>query len=83
VAGIANGHNPMHKGKKMEPGTLDLEGLPEPIARGLQVVAEMARKILRQPKQAGETAPELPRWRLGVIGALSRDEIYDDYGGRC
>jgi len=67
----------------MKPGTLDLEGLPEPIARGLQAVAEMAGKILRQPKQAGGTAPELPRWRFGAIGALSRGEIYDEYGGRC
>ena len=31
----------------MGPSTLDLEGLPEPIARGLQAVAEMARLNMR------------------------------------
>jgi len=67
----------------MEPGTLDLGGLPEPIARGLEVVAAMARRMIQRPKETGGTAPELPLWPLGVIGALSRDEIYDDYQYRC
>ena len=67
----------------MEPRTLDLRGLPEPIARGLEVVAEMARKMVKRSKETGGTAPELPLWPLGVSGALGRDEIYDDYQCRC
>jgi len=58
--------------------TLDLEGLPEPIARGLEVVAEMSRKlfVLQKSEHGASTALELPHWPLGVIGTLTREEIY-------
>jgi hypothetical protein len=67
----------------MEHRTLDLEGLPEPIARGLEVVADMARKMAaaREEKPSGEK-PDLPAWPLGVIGTVSREEIYSDYDSR-
>jgi len=67
----------------MQPKTLDLEGIPEPIARALEVVAQMARTIAERPQPEGIVGRELPVWPLGVIGALSRDEIYDDYQCRC
>ena len=58
---------------------LNVEGLPEPIVRGLEVIVEMARKL------AGKQALPQPRERvkLGVrkgtvYGKLTREEIYDD-----
>jgi hypothetical protein len=57
---------------------LNVEGLPEPIVRGLEVIVEMARKL------AGKKAPPPRRERvkLGVrrgtvYGTLTRKEIYD------
>ena len=58
---------------------LNIEGLPEPIVRSLEIVVEMARTL------AGKRV--LPsrreRVKLGVrkgtvYGKLTREEIYDD-----
>ena len=57
---------------------LSLEGLPEPIARGLEVVADIARKVAQREGTAAAAAPGLPVWLLGVIGGLSREEAYDE-----
>jgi len=68
----------------MENRTLDLGGLPEPIARGLEVVAAMARQMATpQEEKPTGLLPELPAWPLGVIGPLDREEIYSDYSCRC
>jgi hypothetical protein len=67
----------------MENRTLDLAGLPEPIARGLEVVAEIARKIAAtQAEKPTGQLPNLPTWPLGVIGTLDREEIYSEYDCR-
>ena len=58
--------------------TLDLKGIPEPVARGLEVVAEMARQI------AGTRAKPKRRKRVKltpvkggkVLTPLTRDYIY-------
>jgi len=61
---------------------INLEGLPEPIARGLEVVAEMARKMaVLQGKPAAPVA-DLPAWPLGVMGNLTREEMYGECGFR-
>jgi len=62
----------------VESKVLNLEGIPEPIARALEVVAELARQMARRPKEQTRTAPELPVWTLGVIGPLDRDAVYDE-----
>ncbi len=67
----------------MDTRTLDLGGLPEPIARGLEVVAEMARHMSHVSEPIDDAAPELPVWPLGVVGDLTRESIYDDYQCRC
>jgi hypothetical protein len=73
----------LSKGRlQMGTRTLDLGGLPEPIARALEVVAEMARKMGGQQGGPSDKAPELPVWPLGVIGTLSREEMYRDYACR-
>jgi len=84
VRGVSPGFEPNEGRLSMESRTLDLGGLPEPIARGLEVVAEMARTMAPTPeeKPAGRL-PELPEWPLGVIGPLGREEIYSDYNCRC
>ncbi len=73
------------KGLNMHTRTLDLGGIPEPIARGLEVVAEMARHTTQAPTKMGAIAPVLPVWPLGVVGDLTRAEIYDDdaHESRC
>jgi hypothetical protein len=58
--------------------SIDLEGLPEPQARAIAAQVEFLRRAARA-KGAAKTPPrELPVWRLGVIGSLTREEIYDD-----
>jgi broad specificity phosphatase PhoE len=63
----------------METKALELEGLPEPIARALEAVAEIARKIAGQQGGPAEKAPELPELHLGAVGSLTREEICGDY----
>jgi len=67
----------------MEPQTLDLGGLPEPIARGLEAVVQMARNLSQRPEYTSDPPPQLPRWPLGTLSPLSREQIYDDYQYRC
>jgi hypothetical protein len=60
---------------------IELDGLPAPIARGLEVVAEMARVLAGKPTacvQSEQSTRLSPR--KGVVhGSLSREEIYDEY----
>jgi hypothetical protein len=59
---------------------LDLKGLPEPVARGLEVVAEMARRLSgteKRPKR--RTRVKLTPVKGGkVLTSLSREDIYAD-----
>lgn len=62
--------------------TIDVSDLPEPYVRAVKAVVETFRRQLANRGEKGErpTGPpvELPRWRLGVVGNLTREEIYDD-----
>lgn len=55
---------------------INVEGLPEPVARAVQAMIQALREQLAKdrPKEPGE----LPVWRGTVIGSLTREEIYDD-----
>lgn len=58
---------------------LNVEGLPEPIGRGLEVIVEMARTLAGQKP----SVPRRERVTLGVrkgmvYGTLTREDIYDD-----
>jgi hypothetical protein len=66
----------------MDAKILDLDGIPEPIARALEVVAEMARTLSVQQPSPVDKAPDLPKWQLGIKGSLTREEIYGDYDYR-
>ncbi len=57
--------------------TIDVKDIPEPIARGLEIVADMARKL------TGTQANGHNRIQLGVrsgtvYGTLSRKELYEE-----
>lgn len=59
--------------------TINVDGLPEPIARALEAFAQMLRaEFIAQQ----ETRPrvQLPVWPGNVIGELTREEIYKDVG---
>jgi hypothetical protein len=58
---------------------LNVEGLPEPIVRGIEVIVEIARKL------TGRKLPPPRRQRIAlgvrkgtVYGKLTREEIYDN-----
>jgi len=55
---------------------INVEGLPEPVARAVQAMVQALREQLakEQKKEPGE----LPVWPGTVISALTREEIYDD-----
>jgi hypothetical protein len=55
---------------------INVEGIPEPVARAVQAMVQALREQLakEQKKEPGE----LPVWPGTVIGALTREEIYDD-----
>ncbi len=57
--------------------TIDVKDIPEPIARGLEVVAEIARK-LTDTKANGHNRIQLGVRNGTVYGTLSRKELYDD-----
>ncbi len=64
--------------------SVDVSDLPEPFAEAVKAVAETFRRHLAVRGLGPKKTPvELPLWPLGVIdggviGNLSREEIYDD-----
>jgi hypothetical protein len=57
---------------------IDLEGIPEPQARAIVAQVEFLKRSAAAKRGARKRPPELPSWPLGVIGRLTREEIYDD-----
>ena len=62
----------------METKGNNLEGLPEPIARGLEIVAQIARNLARTVVSKGRRKVKLGVRKGTVFGRLTREEIYDD-----
>jgi hypothetical protein len=59
--------------------SIDVKGLPEPIVRGLEIVAQMARNLLEKPETTnGHEQVQLGVRKGTVYGKLTREEIYDD-----
>jgi hypothetical protein len=56
--------------------SIDVKGLPEPVARAIEVMVQALRQQLAQDR--GKEPAELPVWRGTVIGSLTREEIYGD-----
>ncbi len=58
---------------------IDLRGIPEPIARGLEVIAEMARQMTAtQPKPKRQKRIKFASRKGKVLTPLTREEIYSD-----
>jgi hypothetical protein len=58
---------------------LNVEGLPEPIVRGLEVIVEIACKLTgRKPPPPSRQRIALSVRKGTVYGKLTREEIYDD-----
>jgi hypothetical protein len=55
---------------------INVEGLPEPVARAVEAMVQALREQLA--KEQKKAPGELPVWAGTVIGSLTRDEIYDD-----
>ena len=60
---------------------IELDDLPAPIARGLEVVAEMARVLAGKPSKPGKSPqPTKLSTRKGTVyGSLKREDMYDEY----
>ena len=59
--------------------SIDVKGLPEPIVRGLEIVAQMARNLLEKSETTnGHEQVQLGARKGTVYGKLTREEIYDD-----
>ena len=63
--------------------SIDVSDLPEPFAQAVKAVAETFRRQLavgdgEKGERPKKTPVALPVWPLGVIGDLTREEIYDD-----
>jgi hypothetical protein len=60
---------------------IELDDLPAPIARGLEVVAAMARALAGKSPQGAKSAQSTKLLtRKGVVyGSLRREELYDEY----
>jgi hypothetical protein len=59
--------------------TIDVSGLPEPIAQQLQAMVQALREQLSKEK-TGKPHVKLPVWQGSVKSALRREQIYDDVG---
>jgi hypothetical protein len=59
--------------------TIDVSGLPEPIAQQIQAMVQALREQLSEEKP-DKPHVKLPVWSGSVKGALGRKQIYDDAG---
>jgi hypothetical protein len=59
--------------------TIDVSGLPEPIAQQIQAMVQALREQLSEEKPDRQRT-KLPVWQGGVKGALRREQIDDDVG---
>jgi hypothetical protein len=62
--------------------TINVEGLPEPIAQAMDAMARLMREQLATDRQENRKVDKitLPTRSGKVIGELTRDEIYKDVG---
>jgi len=61
---------------------INVEGLPEPLVRSLEAVAEQARRLVGvAPRNGTPSATKVVRRSIRkgtVIGNVTREEIYED-----
>lgn len=60
--------------------TIDVDGLPEPVAQALHEIVRAIRQQMRGPQEARKPdgrRVQLRTWPGKVIGPLTRQEMYD------
>ncbi len=57
--------------------TINVEGLPEPVVRAMEIVVETVRQQLNVDDRP-RSRLQLPVWPGKIIGPMSRTEIYED-----
>ena len=60
--------------------SINVEGLPEPVAQALQHVVKALRQELQSQQPQKRQKVDLPVWEGTVKGKLTREEIYEDVG---
>jgi hypothetical protein len=59
--------------------TIDVDGLPEPVAQAIAALVQAIRAQLRTQAEAHPPQKvELPSWPGNVTSRLTREEIYED-----
>ena len=58
--------------------TIDVKDLPESLARAVQTMVQALQQQLAKKNGTQKQPVELPKWKGKALGALSRDEIYED-----
>lgn len=61
--------------------TIDLEGLPEPVAKAIAVTVLSLKnqyRIANEERHALKPPEDLPCWPGSAIGELHRIELYDE-----
>jgi hypothetical protein len=56
---------------------VSLEGIPEPLARAIEVMVQAARKLGTIRERNDRQRVELPVWNLGIKRPLRREDYYD------
>jgi hypothetical protein len=59
--------------------SLDLRGLPEPIAEAIVQLVEAIRQQLPAPDKANQTPVKFPVWEGKVIGPWKRSDLYEEH----
>jgi hypothetical protein len=59
---------------------INVEGLPEPVARALETVVQTLRSQLVNKRAEPSRKIELPRWPGTVTSSLRREDIYAGAG---
>ena len=57
---------------------VSLEGLPEPVARAIEVAVRLCGTLTGNVGRERRPIAELPKWNLDVKGTLRCAEIYND-----
>lgn len=57
---------------------ISLDGIPEPMIRAIEIMAETARQLAANDRRDVSRPSELPVWNLGIKGPLRREDYYDD-----
>lgn len=57
---------------------ISLEGLPDAMARTIEVMVQAARNLAASDRRKEMKHIELPVWNLGIKQPLRREDYYDD-----